>query len=184
METFYRELLQEIGENPQREGLRKTPERAAEALRFLTEGYEADLDKIVNGALFPTSSEDLVVAQNIEFYSLCEHHMLPFYGECHVGYLPNGKIIGISKIPRIVNAFARRLQVQENLTRQIALAIAEHTNAKGVAVVIEARHLCTMMRGVEKQNALVKTASMLGDLRDNAAIRGEFYSLLSQAAAR
>lgn len=179
MDSLYLELLQQIGENPDREGLQKTPERAARAFRFLTEGYHSNITQLINGALFPSASDDLVLIKNIELYSLCEHHLLPFFGVCHVGYIPNGRIIGASKIPRIVDAFARRLQVQENLTREIAETIAEHTNAKGVSVVIEARHFCMMMRGVEKQNSVMKTSCSLGVLKEDPVQRSEFLSLLS-----
>ncbi|MCW5589852.1 MAG: GTP cyclohydrolase I FolE [Legionellales bacterium] len=175
---LYQQLIHEIGEEGQREGLQKTPERAAKALRYLTKGYQENLQDIVNGALFPTTSDDLVIVKNIELYSLCEHHLLPFIGKCHVGYLPRGKVLGVSKLARIVDLFARRLQIQEQLTHQIAEAIAETTDAVGVGVVIEAQHLCMMMRGVEKQNSVLTTSSMLGLLRRNSQTRAEFLSLV------
>lgn len=179
MDSIYKELLEQIGENTDRDGLRKTPQRAAESIRFLTTGYQIDIPEIVNGALFPTTSDDLVLVKDIELYSLCEHHLLPFFGVCHVGYVPNGRVLGVSKIPRIVDAFSRRLQLQEKLTRQIAESILEQTNAKGVSVVIEAQHFCMMMRGVEKQNCKMKTCSSLGLLKENSCERTEFWNLLS-----
>jgi GTP cyclohydrolase I len=178
MKNLYKELLTMIGENPEREGLLKTPERAAAAFQFLTKGYAQNLDEIVNGAIFEAHSDDMVIVRDIELYSLCEHHLLPFIGKCHVAYIPAGKVIGLSKIPRIVDVFARRLQIQERLTKQIADAIIQYTAAEGVAVVIEARHLCTMMRGVEKQNSVMTTSCMLGSFRSNNATRAEFLSLI------
>lgn len=178
MEEYYKNLLKYIGEDTCRDGLKKTPQRAAEAFKYLTKGYKENIDTIVNGAIFESDNDEMVVVKDIEMYSLCEHHLLPFFGKCHVGYLPNNKIIGLSKIARIVDVFARRLQVQENLTKQIAEAILKYTGAKGVGVVIEARHLCMMMRGVEKQNSSMKTSCMLGLFRKEMSTRTEFLSLI------
>jgi GTP cyclohydrolase I len=180
MKNLYKELIMQIGEDPEREGLLKTPERAAAAFKFLTRGYKQSLDEVVNGAIFEAHSDDMVIVRDIEMYSLCEHHLLPFIGKCHVAYIPKGKVIGLSKIPRIVDVFARRLQIQERLTKQIAEAIIQYTAAEGVAVVIEARHLCTMMRGVEKQNSVMTTSCMLGSFRADSATRAEFLSLIRQ----
>ena len=178
MDTTFKNLLEQIGENLDRQGLKDTPKRAARAFQYLTKGYRDDLDKIVNGAIFESDNDEMVIVKDIELYSLCEHHVLPFYGKCHVGYLPEGKIIGISKIARVVDMFARRLQVQENLTKQIAETLMHAIGAKGVGVVIEAKHLCMMMRGVEKQNSLMKTSYMLGQFRSQASTRAEFLSLI------
>ncbi|MFP4472761.1 MAG: GTP cyclohydrolase I FolE [Candidatus Omnitrophota bacterium] len=178
MEEYYRSLLEYIGEDPAREGLKDTPRRAAEAFAYLTKGYKADLDKIVNKAIFETSNDQMVIVKDIELYSLCEHHLLPFFGKCHVGYLPNGKVLGLSKVARIVDAFGRRLQIQENLTQHVAEAVMQYTDALGVGVVIEAQHLCMMMRGVEKQNSVMKTSCMLGAFREDASTRAEFLSLI------
>ena len=178
LSDLYRQVISELGENPEREGLVKTPERAAKAMQFLTQGYQHDLDEVINGALFSTDSDDLVIVKNIEVYSLCEHHLLPFIGKCHVGYLPRGKVLGVSKLARIVDLFARRLQIQEQLTHQIATAILDVTNAKGVGVIMEAKHLCMMMRGVEKQNSVLTTSSMQGLFRENMRTRSEFLSLV------
>ena len=172
----YTEILRELGENPEREGLRSTPMRAEKALRFLTNGYEADVKKIVNGAIFKENTDEMVVVRDIEFFSLCEHHMLPFHGKAHVAYIPNGKIIGLSKIPRIVDVFARRLQVQERMTQQIAQCVQEVLNPRGVAVITEARHFCMMMRGVEKQHSSTISSAMLGDFRLRKETRDEFLS--------
>jgi len=161
-----------------RPGLVDTPRRAAKAFDFLTQGYSQSVEEVVNGALFPCDNSEMIIVKDIELYSMCEHHVLPFIGRCHVAYIPSSKVIGLSKVARIVDVYARRLQIQENLTLQIAEAIKELTNAEGVAVVIEAKHLCMMMRGVEKQNSLMKTSAMLGEFRDNAATRSEFLSLL------
>ena len=161
-----------------RPGLLDTPERAAKAFEFLTKGYGQTVEEVVNGALFPSDNSEMVIVRNIELYSMCEHHLLPFIGKCHVAYLPSGKVIGLSKIARIVDVFARRLQIQENLTTEIAQAIQELTEAHGVAVIIEAKHLCMMMRGVEKQNSSMKTSSMLGAFRESVATRTEFLALL------
>ena len=174
----YREILKGLGENPEREGLLDTPKRAAKAMQYLCRGYEQSLDEIVNGALFASDNDEMVIVRDIELYSLCEHHLLPFIGKAHVAYIPTGKVLGLSKVARIVDMFARRLQIQENLTRQIAEAIQQVTNAAGVAVVIEAKHMCMMMRGVEKQNSTMLTSVMLGEFRENAATRSEFLSLI------
>jgi GTP cyclohydrolase IA len=178
MEKQIKTLLELLGEDPDREGLRKTPERVAASLRYLTSGKHQSLEAIINGALFQSSSEEMIVVKDIELYSLCEHHLLPFIGFCHIGYLPNGKIIGLSKIPRLVDFYAKRLQIQENLTCQIADSLMELLDAKGVAIIIEAKHLCMMMRGVEKQNASLKTSVMRGLFRSDYSTRAEFFSLL------
>ena len=174
----YRELLQGIGEDTDREGLRRTPDRAAHALEFLTQGYRQNLDEIINGAVFESGASEIILVKDIELYSLCEHHLLPFIGKAHVAYIPSGKVLGLSKVARIVDMYARRLQIQENLSRQIADAVQEVTGALGVAVVIEAKHMCMMMRGVEKQNSTMITSVMLGEFRENAATRSEFLSLI------
>ncbi|MDG2421252.1 MAG: GTP cyclohydrolase I FolE [Gammaproteobacteria bacterium] len=178
MEEAYLSILKEIGENPERDGLKNTPKRAANAMRFLTQGYETDIDKIVNGALFSSDSDEMVIVKDIELYSMCEHHILPFIGKCHVAYLPRGKVIGLSKIARLVDIFARRLQIQENLTKEIADCILKKTDASGAAVIIEAKHMCMMMRGVEKQNSVMTTSCMLGAFRSTASTRNEFLSLI------
>lgn len=178
MESLFRELILRTGEDVTREGLAKTPERAAAAFTYLTQGYTKDVSEVINGALFETDNDEMVIVKDIELYSLCEHHLLPFFGKCHVGYVPKGKIIGLSKVARVVDIFSRRLQVQENLTYQIARSLLEHTGARGVGVVIEARHLCMMMRGVEKQNSLMKTSAMLGIFRSSISTRSEFLSLI------
>jgi len=174
----YREILVGLGENPEREGLLDTPKRAAKAMQYLCHGYQQSLDEIVNGALFESDNDEMVIVKDIELYSLCEHHLLPFIGKAHVAYIPTGKVLGLSKVARIVDMYARRLQIQENLTKQIADAIQQVTNAAGVAVVIEAKHMCMMMRGVEKQNSSMITSVMLGEFRENAATRSEFLSLI------
>lgn len=174
----YREILVGLGENPEREGLLDTPKRAAKAMQYLCHGYQQSLDEIVNGALFESDNDEMVIVKDIELYSLCEHHLLPFIGKAHVAYIPTGKVLGLSKVARIVDMYARRLQIQENLTKQIADAIQQVTNAAGVAVVIEAKHMCMMMRGVEKQNSTMITSVMLGEFRSNAATRSEFLSLI------
>lgn len=179
MEKAYAEIIDKIGEDLNRDGLKDTPERAAKAMRFLTRGYKQSLDDVVNGALFESDNSEMVLVQNIEIYSMCEHHLLPFIGKAHVGYIPQGKVIGLSKIARIVDMYARRLQIQENMTQQIAEALQEVTGALGVGVVIEAQHMCMMMRGVEKQSATMKTSMMLGTFRSNPSTRNEFLSLLS-----
>jgi GTP cyclohydrolase I len=177
-------VLRNLGEDPSREGLLRTPERSEKALRFLTSGYEASLKEIVNGALFHVKHDEMVIVKDIEFYSLCEHHMLPFFGKVHVAYLPNDKVVGLSKIPRIVDVFARRLQVQERLTTQIAEAIQEITNPRGVGVIMEARHFCMMMRGVEKQESSTVTSAMLGAFRSRRATREEFLTLVRTSSLR
>jgi len=175
---YFRGLIEGLGEDPDREGLRDTPLRAAKAMRFLTRGYTQSLEDIVNNALFESKIDEIVMVKDIELYSMCEHHLLPFIGRCHVGYLPNGRVIGLSKIARIVDMFARRLQIQEQLTQQIAEAIMNSAGARGVGVIIEARHLCMAMRGVEKQNSVMKTSVLLGSFRDNAPTRAEFLQLI------
>ena len=178
MEQQFKAIIEAIGENPDREGLLRTPARAAKAMEYLTQGYEQDISEIVNNAIFDSTNDEMVIVRNIELYSLCEHHLLPFIGKCHVAYLPNGKVLGLSKIPRIVDMFARRLQIQENLTKQIGDCVQSVTNAKGVAVVIEAKHLCAMMRGVGKQNSDMVTSMMLGRFREDQRTRQEFLTLV------
>ena len=178
MEQEYLNIIKAIGEDPKRAGLVDTPRRAAAAMRFLMQGYDLDIDTVINDALFPSDSDEMVIVKNIELYSMCEHHLMPFIGKCHVAYLPKGKIIGLSKLARIVDAFARRLQIQENLTNEIANCILEKTAAAGVAVIIEAQHMCMMMRGVEKQNSVMTTSCMLGAFRNSHSTRSEFLSLL------
>ncbi len=180
MEKFYESLIKSIGENVNRDGLKKTPQRAAQAFAYLTKGYKDNIDEIVNGAIFESDNDEMIIVKDIEVYSLCEHHLLPFFGKCHVGYLPKKKIIGLSKVARIVDVFARRLQVQENLTKQIAEAILKYTDGRGVGVVIEAKHLCMMMRGVEKQNSSMITSCMLGAFRREISTRSEFLSLIQK----
>jgi GTP cyclohydrolase I len=178
VEQHYRAIIEAVGEDADREGLERTPHRAAKAMEFMTQGYRQDVGKIVNEAIFASSNSEMVIVRDIELYSLCEHHLLPFIGRAHVAYLPNGKVIGLSKIPRIVDMFARRLQIQENLTHQIGDCIQQVTDALGVAVVIEAKHLCAMMRGVEKQNSSMTTSVMLGRFRDDPRTRQEFLTLI------
>src|SRR5574343_101998 len=178
LSQHYREILVGLGENPQREGLLDTPKRAAKAMQYLCHGYQQSLEEIVNGALFESDNDEMVIVKDIELYSLCEHHLLPCIGKAHVAYIPNGKVLGLSKVARIVDMYARRLQIQENLSRQIAEAIQQVTGALGVAVVIEAQHMCMMMRGVEKQNCSMVTSVMLGEFRSNPATRGEFLNLV------
>lgn len=173
-------ILSELGEDPSRQGLLDTPKRTEKALRFLTSGYETNLEEIVNGAIFEERCDEMVIVKDIEFFSLCEHHLLPFYGKAHVAYIPNNRIIGLSKIPRIVDMFARRLQVQERLTKQVAECLQDLLDAQGVGVIIEARHFCMMMRGVEKQHSATVTSSMLGALRRRKETRDEFLSLVRQ----
>jgi GTP cyclohydrolase I len=182
MTNLVSQLLKAIGESPGRNGLLKTPERVAKALLFMTKGYHEDIERLLNGALFPIEYDEMVIVKDIDFFSMCEHHMLPFFGKCHVGYLPNKKVVGLSKIPRVVDAFARRLQVQERLTTQIAETLKRKLDAHGVAVVMEARHLCMMMRGVEKQNTLAVTSSMLGAFRTQEQTRNEFLKLIRRNA--
>ena len=179
MEEHYRSILEMIGEDPSRGGLLDTPARAAKAMSFLTRGYGETLEQVVNNALFDSETSEMILVQDIELYSMCEHHMLPFIGKCHVAYVPTGKVLGLSKVARIVDMYARRLQIQENLTKQIAEAIQTVTDASGVGVIIEAQHMCMMMRGVEKQNSKMKTSVMLGSFRDNQITRMEFLSLIS-----
>lgn len=178
MQEYFKKIIEQIGEDPNREGLRDTPKRASKAMEFLTQGYHQSLEDIVNGALFTSDTDEMIIVKNIELYSLCEHHLLPFVGKCHVAYLPQGKIIGLSKIARIVDMQARRLQVQENLTKEIARMIFDITGARGVGVIIEAKHFCMMMRGVEKQNSVMSTSMMLGTFREDPKTRQEFLSLI------
>ena len=180
-QDLYAELITRLGEDPGRDGLLKTPQRTEEAMSFLTKGYREDADKVLHGALFDVDYDEMVIVRDIEVFSLCEHHMLPFFGKVHVAYIPNGKVIGLSKIPRLVEVFARRLQVQERLTRQIADSIQEAIAPQGVGVVIEARHLCMMMRGIEKQNSSTVTSAMVGCFRQKET-RAEFLSLVRQSA--
>ena len=175
----YAQIITEIGEDLERDGLKNSPTRAASAIEYLTRGYHQSLDDVVNNAVFESDNDEMVVVKDIELYSLCEHHLLPFIGKCHVAYVPTGKVIGLSKIARIVDMFARRLQIQESLTQQIADIVMTTTDAAGVGVVIEAKHLCMMMRGVEKQNSVMKTSMMLGSFRDNERTRAEFLQLIS-----
>ena len=175
-------LLQEVGEDPTREGLLKTPARVAKSWVYFSRGYNQDLDDVVNNAIFKESSKDMVVVRDVEFFSLCEHHLLPFFGKAHVGYIPDGQIIGLSKIPRIIDMFSRRLQVQERLTNQIAEAIHIVLNPVGVAIVMEGRHMCMQMRGVEKQNSLATTSTMLGKFRESVRTRNEFMSLINRSS--
>jgi len=172
-------IIESVGEDLQRDGLLKTPERAAKAFQFVTRGYTQSLEEIINGALFDSNSSEMVVVKNIELYSMCEHHLLPFIGKCHVAYIPTGKVLGLSKVARIVDMYARRLQIQEGLTHQIATTMECVTRAAGVGVIIEAKHLCMMMRGVEKQNSVMKTSAMIGEFRNNPSTRKEFLSLVA-----
>jgi len=178
-----REILGELGENPERDGLKRTPERFEKALRFLTSGYQQDPAKLLNGAMFDVAYDEMVVVKDIEVYSLCEHHLLPFFGKCHVAYLPGKRVVGLSKVARLVDMFARRLQIQERLTSQIANAIQEQLHPQGVGVILEARHLCMVMRGVEKQNSTTTTSAMLGAFRDNKQTRDEFLALVNSNKA-
>ena len=177
-----REILVALGEDPDREGLVKTPQRVAEALNFLTSGARTDLERLVNGAIFTQETNSMVIVKNIEVYSLCEHHMLPFFGRCHIGYIPDGRVFGVSKLARLVDMYARRLQLQERLTEQISQAVMDSIGATGVGVMIEAQHLCMMMRGVEKQNSVMVTSSVLGTFRESQATREEFLALIGQRA--
>ena len=179
LEEAYHSVLEAIGEDPNRQGLVRTPIRAARALEFLTNGYRQNLDDIVNDAVFDSDASEIILVKDIELYSLCEHHLLPFIGRAHVAYIPNGKVIGLSKVARIVDVFARRLQIQENLTTQIAESLMKCLEPSGVAVVVEAKHLCMMMRGVEKQNSVMKTSCLLGTFKEDARTRSEFLSLLA-----
>jgi GTP cyclohydrolase IA len=180
IESLVRQLLVELGEDPDREGLQKTPLRVAKAFAFLTHGYRTEPGTVINQALFTQTTSGMVIVKDIELYSLCEHHMLPFFGRCHIGYIPSGKVFGVSKLARLVDVYARRLQLQERLTDQISQVIMDSVNAKGVGVMIEARHLCMMMRGVEKQNSTMLTSSVLGVFRDHLATREEFLSLVAR----
>jgi GTP cyclohydrolase I len=181
MESYFKKIIESVGEDPNRQGLKDTPKRAAEAMEFLTHGYYVSLEQVVNGALFESDNDEMIIVKDIELYSLCEHHLLPFIGKCHVAYLPKGKILGLSKVARIVDMFARRLQVQENLTKQIAQTMMDVTGASGVGVIIEAKHLCMMMRGVEKQNSIMTTSVMLGGFREDRRTRAEFLSLVQKS---
>ncbi len=183
IEKLVRELLLALGEDPEREGLLKTPSRVAKALSFLTHGYRADPRVVINDALFTQTTGGMVIVKDIELYSMCEHHMLPFFGRCHIGYIPNGKVFGVSKLARLVDVYARRLQLQERLTEDISREIMQSIDAKGVGVMIEARHLCMMMRGVEKQNSTMVTSSVLGVFRDHLATREEFLTLVTRKAS-
>ncbi|MAK91821.1 MAG: GTP cyclohydrolase I FolE [Oceanospirillaceae bacterium] len=178
LESLYRQVLAGLGEDTEREGLLDTPKRAAKAMQFLTSGYETNLTEVINNAVFTSDNDEMVVVQGIEFYSLCEHHVLPFIGRCHIGYLPDGQVLGLSKFARIVDMFARRLQIQENMTKQIAEAVQEVTGCRGVGVIVEAQHMCMMMRGVQKQNSMMRTSVMLGDFRSSQATRDEFMRLV------
>jgi GTP cyclohydrolase IA len=178
LEQSFENIIEQLGEDASRDGLKDTPKRAAKAYQYLTRGYQQDLDAVINGALFESSIREIVIVKDIELYSMCEHHLLPFIGKCHVGYIPDGKVLGLSKVARVVDHFARRLQIQENLTEQIAQTMMDVVGAKGVGVIIEAKHLCMMMRGVEKQNSVMTTSMMLGSFRDKDATRAEFLSLL------
>ncbi len=178
LQSLVERMLVVLGEEPERRGLLKTPERIEKMLRFMTQGYNVDIDHLLNGALFPIDYDEMVIVKDIDFFSLCEHHLLPFFGKCHVGYLPNKRVVGLSKIPRVVDAFSRRLQVQERLTVQIAETLHSKLNAHGVGVVMEARHLCMMMRGVEKQNTVAVTSEMLGVFRSQQQTRDEFLKLI------
>ncbi len=180
MEEYFAKIIEAIGEDVNREGLRDTPKRAAKAFKFLNNGYEKTLDEVLNDAIFQADTEDMVIVKDIELYSLCEHHLLPFIGKCHIGYLPQGKVLGLSKLARIVDMYGRRLQIQEQLTRQIATAVETAIGARGVAVVIEAKHLCMMMRGVEKQNSVMTTSVMTGIFREEISTRSEFLNLINR----
>jgi len=180
MNNLYKELLTHIGEDPKREGLLNTPDRAAKAMEFLTKGYREKLEDVINDAIFTVEDNHMVIVKDIELYSLCEHHMLPFFGKCHIGYIPEGKVLGVSKLARIVDLFARRLQIQERLTNQVATSIMDTIAPEGVGVVIEAQHLCMMMRGVEKQNSCMVTSAMLGSFRRDSSTRNEFLQLIKQ----
>jgi GTP cyclohydrolase I len=180
MESAVREILREMGEDPSRDGLIRTPARVAKSLRYLTSGYGQDIDKVLNGALFSVAYDEMVIVKDIEVFSMCEHHLLPFFGRCHVAYVPSNKVIGLSKLPRLVDVFARRLQVQERLTTQIAETIMEKIKPQGVGVIVEARHLCMIMRGVEKQNSIAVTSAMLGVFRDCDQTRAEFLRLVHE----
>src|SRR3990167_190419 len=178
IESYFADIIEKMGDNPERSGMKKTPKRAREAFEFLTQGYHQSLKKIINGAIFETKMDEMILIKDIELYSLCEHHLLPFIGNCHIAYIPDGKVLGLSKIARIVDLYARRLQVQENLTKEIADTIQQVAQAKGVGIIIEEQHLCMMMRGVEKQNSIMTTSVMLGTLREDPQSRAEFFNLV------
>ncbi len=178
MENAIKTILTQIGEDPSREGLLNTPKRVEKSLKYLTRGYHQNVQDVINGAIFTAESDDMVIVKNIEFYSMCEHHMLPFFGQCHIGYIPKGKILGVSKLARLVDMFARRLQIQERLTNQVAQSILEAVGCEGVGVVMEAQHMCMLMRGVEKQNSIMTTSAMLGSFRKDASTRSEFLNLI------
>ena len=180
MNELYKELLARIGEDPDREGLLDTPQRAAKAMEFLTRGYRQKLEDVINNAVFTVEDNHMIIVRDIELYSLCEHHMLPFFGKCHIGYIPEGKVLGVSKLARVVDLFARRLQIQERLTNQVAETLMQTVTPEGVGVVIEAQHLCMMMRGVEKQNSCMVTSAMLGSFRSDQATRNEFLKLIGK----
>jgi GTP cyclohydrolase I len=179
-ETLIKDFLTELGEDPKREGLLKTPDRVARMYEFLTKGYQQDIGEVMNGAVFEEKYSEMVIVKDIDFFSLCEHHLVPFFGKCHIAYIPNGRIVGLSKMPRIVEVFARRLQVQERMTQQIADTLYQHLNPMGVAVVMEAQHLCMIMRGVEKLNSIATTSAMLGAFRNDVKTRSEFLTLISK----
>ncbi len=179
MEKAFKTIIESVGEDPNRDGLLDTPERAAKAFAFLTKGYKETVEEVINGAMFESNCSEMILIADIELYSMCEHHLLPFIGKCHVAYIPQGKVVGLSKIARIVDMFARRFQIQENLTHQIAQTIMDTTGAVGCGVIIEAKHMCMMMRGVEKQNSVMRTSSMMGSFRDNEKTRMEFLSLVN-----
>ncbi len=178
MENAIKTILTQIGEDPTREGLLDTPHRVEKSLKYLTRGYHQKVEDVINGAIFTAESDDMIIVKNIEFYSMCEHHMLPFFGQCHIGYIPNGKILGVSKLARLVDMFARRLQIQERLTHQVAKNILDALGCEGVGVVMEAQHMCMLMRGVEKQNSIMTTSAMLGSFRKEASTRNEFLKLI------
>lgn len=180
LEKFVRSLIEEVGEDPEREGLKKTPHRVAKAYEFLTQGYRKDIKQVLNGAVFSEKYDEMVIVKDIDFYSMCEHHLLPFYGKVHIAYIPDGKIVGLSKIPRIVDVFAKRLQVQERMTQEICDTLEQHLTPRGVAVVVEAYHMCMMMRGVQKQNSITTTSAMHGIFKEDARTRSEFLNLISQ----
>ena len=180
IEKLVHSLIQEVGENPEREGLKKTPHRVAKAYEFLTQGYHKDIKQVLNGAVFNEKYDEMVIVKDIDFYSMCEHHLLPFFGKVHIAYIPDGKIVGLSKIPRIVDVFARRLQVQERMTQEICDTLEEHLTPRGVSVVVEAYHMCMMMRGVQKQNSITTTSAMHGIFKEDARTRAEFLNLISQ----
>ena len=182
IQNITKSLLKELGEDPNREGLLKTPKRVEKAWRFFSKGYHDDIEKITNGAIFNEDTQDMVIVRDIEFFSLCEHHLLPFFGKAHVGYIPSGKVIGLSKIPRIIDMYSRRLQVQERLTNQVTTAVRDILNPYGVAVVMEGKHMCMQMRGVEKQNSFASTSSMMGRFRESVETRSEFLSIINKRA--